>query len=485
MAKRTAVIDIGSNSARMVIYEKTSRFAFHLVHEAKSRVRISEKAYEHGGYLQEEPLKRAFLALKEFSLIIQQYKVNKTLCVATSALRDAPNQKSFTSYIQKELSLPIKIISGEREAYLGGMAAANLLHLDNALSIDIGGGSTELAIYKNKKVIQTYSLNIGTVRLKELYFDNADIEGAKAYIINEFNKLPKGIKHANIVGIGGSLRAISKMIMEKEDVFFKKLHGFTYTISAQKAYFDKILDADEKGLRELGVKKDRLDVIQPGLLILDLLIQHVDATTITTSGVGVREGLFLSDLLRSQQDRFPDNYNPSVRSLLDRFSQKKQSELYPRSSLLFDLLAEQLKLDTKYKKVFLHAIKLSQIGKEIDFYESHRHAYYLLLNGLNYGFSHQETVLISTLVRYQRKKLPSDSHMEKYREYLPPYETCTSLSFLMRLALDLFNDFDHKKDFNMSLDKGCLFIKANETYLLEEKLKDIKENELLTISISS
>lgn len=484
MAKRTAVIDIGSNSARMVIYEKTSRFAFHLIHEAKSRVRISENAYEHDGYLQKEPLERAYQALKEFSLIIAQYNVKKTLCIATSALRDAPNQKEFTSFIKKELNIPIKVISGEREAYLGGMAAANLLHLDNALSIDIGGGSTELAVYENKKVIQTYTLNLGTVRLKELYFDNNNVSGAKEYIKNEFKKLPPDFKYEDIVGIGGSLRTISKMIMQREKVHFQKLHGFTFKVSAQREYFDDILEADEKTLKELGVKKDRLDVIQPGLLILDLLIAHVTAVRITTSGVGVREGLFLSDLLRSNNDKFPSNYNPSVKSLLDRFSEDKQSDVYAQSSKLFDLLASHLQLKEKYKNSFLHAVRLSQIGKQIDFYEAHRHAYYLLLNGLTYGFSHKESVLIASLVRYQRKKLPSDDHIEKYKEYLPSCETCTSLAFLIRLCMDLFNDFDHKKNLSISLNEGCLHIRVKEIYLLQEKLKDIQNNELLNINIS-
>jgi len=485
LAKRTAVIDIGSNSARMVIYEKTSRFAFHIIHEAKSRVRISERAYENDGYLQSEPLNRAYNALKEFKLIIQQYKVNKTLCVATSALRDAPNKKAFITLIKNELHIPIKIISGEEEAYLGGIAAANLLHLNSALSIDIGGGSTELALYKDKKVLQTLSLNLGTVRLKELYFDVNNISGAKEYILHELQKLPSDFNHKNIVGIGGSLRAISKMIMEKNATYFKKLHGFSYELGEQRDYFDRLLNANEKELKKLGVKKERLDVIQPGLLILDLMVQHIKGETMFTSGVGVREGLFLKDLLRSQQDRFPHNYNPSSTNLLDRFSQDKKGEIFSHSSRLFDLLSGDLKLDQKYKGSFLHAIKLSQIGKEIDFYESHRHAYYLLLNGLNYGFSHKQTVLISSLVRYQRKAPPSEIHMQNYKEYLPSFETCRALSFLMRLCIDLFNDFEHKGSLKMFLKKGCLYIEGKETYLLKEKLKDLKKSDLLNIKITS
>jgi exopolyphosphatase/guanosine-5'-triphosphate,3'-diphosphate pyrophosphatase len=95
MAKRVAVIDIGSNSARLVVYEKTSRFAFHLLNESKSKVRLSENAYKNNGNLQEIPMQRTIDALKDFLSIIYSYKARKTLCVATSALRDAPNKKEF------------------------------------------------------------------------------------------------------------------------------------------------------------------------------------------------------------------------------------------------------------------------------------------------------------------------------------------------------------------------------------------------------
>ncbi|HHD82091.1 MAG TPA: Ppx/GppA family phosphatase, partial [Campylobacterales bacterium] len=98
----TAVIDIGSNSARLVIYEKSSQYGFHLICERKSKVRIGEGAYEKNGYLQEMGIKRAYLALKEFIATAKSYPINKVLCVATSALRDAPNGVAFTQWIKQE-----------------------------------------------------------------------------------------------------------------------------------------------------------------------------------------------------------------------------------------------------------------------------------------------------------------------------------------------------------------------------------------------
>jgi exopolyphosphatase/guanosine-5'-triphosphate,3'-diphosphate pyrophosphatase len=127
MSKRTAIIDIGSNSARLVIFEKTSRYGFHLICEQKSKVRIGEGAYEKEGYLQPLAIKRAFLTLKSFIHTINKYQAKKTLCVATSALRDAPNGKIFTTWIKKELGLSIKIIYGKQEAIYGAIAANNLL----------------------------------------------------------------------------------------------------------------------------------------------------------------------------------------------------------------------------------------------------------------------------------------------------------------------------------------------------------------------
>jgi len=183
MSKRVAVIDIGSNSVRMVVYEKSSRFAFHILHEAKSRVRLSQNAYQNSGILQEIPMQRAFDVLENFSSIISSFKARKVLCVATSALRDAPNKKDFINRVKNSLDLQIKVIDGQREAYLGAIACANLLpNLKNALSVDIGGGSTEFSLIDNKEIGLNISLNLGTVRLKELFFDNNDIDGAKKYI---------------------------------------------------------------------------------------------------------------------------------------------------------------------------------------------------------------------------------------------------------------------------------------------------------------
>ena len=207
MAKRVCVIDIGSNSVRMVVYEKTSRYAFHLLHEERSKVRISQNAYKFEGNLQKEPMQRTFEALSNFLTISKSFKIKKLLCVATSALRDAPNKKEFIQKVKEELKINIKIISGEKEAYFGGIACANLLEKQkNALTVDIGGGSTEFSIINENSVTDTLSFKLGTVRLKELFCEEKNLEDAIKYIDTQLDTLKvEGI--TTLIGIGGTFRA--------------------------------------------------------------------------------------------------------------------------------------------------------------------------------------------------------------------------------------------------------------------------------------
>ncbi len=476
MAKRVAVIDIGSNSVRMVIYEKTSRFAFHLLYEEKSKVRISENAYANNGELQEVPMQRTFDALHDFLLITDSFKTTKTLCVATSALRDAPNKKLFINRVKNELKLNIKVISGEKEAYFGAIACANLLPKQhNALSIDIGGGSTELAFIDEDNVSHTISLKLGTVRLKELYFDTGDINGAIAYIDEQLATMPQK-KIETLIGIGGTFRSISNAVMLQSRYPLKKIHAFEYKKKVFSKFIDKILISDEKKLIEHHIEENRFDVIKPGALILQRVLQKLSIRKIITSGVGVREGVYLSDLLRNSKDKFPHNYNTSVRYILDAHVQDKHfaNQLSSLAKKLFDLTAEYFDIDTKYKKSFSIAAKLFPAGKSIHFYSQNRHAYYLIQTALEYGFTHQEIILIATLTRYARNKLPSPKHLQKYEELLPKKEVTQRLSYLLSLSIVLLSHRPRNIDFSMEFKDGVLFINsAHKLYLAEEGLRKV------------
>ena len=478
MAKRVAVIDIGSNSIRMAVYERTSRYAFHLLHEEKSKVRISENAYKFEGKLQVLPMQRTFDALHDFIKITQSFKTKKLFCIATSALRDAPNSKEFLKKVKDKLGLNIKIISGEKEAYLGALSCATLLpEQKNTLSIDIGGGSTEFSSIHNRSVIDTLSLDLGTIRLKELYFDSDDIDGAVKHIDKELQKLPNNT-FETLIGIGGTFRALSSAIMKEESYQLTKIHAYSYSCDTLTKFTDKILAAQtDSELQTLHIKTNRYDVIKPGTLILQRLLKKIAFKKILTSGVGVREGVFLADLLRNSQHKFPHNYNSCVKYLLDTQVSDTtfSTQLNLISKKLFDLSAEYFGIDKKYRYELSLAAKLYPIGSHAHFYSQNKHAYYLIQNALEYGFTHESNTLIATLCKYANDKLPTKSHLQKYSDLLPEQETTKILTYLLSLSIVLLSHRPQNIDFSLSFEDDVLEVKSKKNlYLAEDNLKKLE-----------
>lgn len=465
----------------MAVYERTSRYAFHLLYEEKSKVRISENAYKFEGILQAVPMQRTFDALHDFIKIAQSFKTKKLLCVATSALRDAPNAKEFLKKVKEKLGCNIKIISGEKEAYLGALACASLLPIQtNALSIDIGGGSTEFSSIHNNTVTDTLSLDLGTVRLKELYFDSGDIDGAIAYIDKELQKIPTNT-YKTLIGIGGTFRALSSAIMQEESYQLTKIHAYSYSYDTLTAFISKILAAKtDSQLKTLHIKENRYDLIKPGTLILQRLLKKIVFHKIITSGVGVREGLFLTDLLRNSKDKFPHNYNSCVKYLLDTqvSDTSFSTQLNLISKKLFDITANYFGIDKKYRYELGLGAKLYPIGSNAHFYSQNKHSYYLIQNALEYGFTHQSNTLIATLCKYANDKLPTKSHLKKYSDLLPEEETTKILSYLLSLSIVLLSHRPKNIDFTLSFEAGILKVTSKKNlYLAKENLKKIESLE--------
>ncbi|PUE63604.1 Ppx/GppA phosphatase family protein [Arcobacter caeni] len=488
MSKVTTIIDIGSNSMRMVVLQKSSRFAFNLINETKSRVKISEGCYENGGNLQEIPMQRAYESLKSFLNISTALKSRKIICVATSALRDAPNANVFISRISKDLGLNIKVIDGEKEAYYGGIAALNLLHDDTFVTVDIGGGSTEFCFINNGKVEKSISLNIGTVRIKELYFNKNDVEGAKKYILDNLKKISElEIKiPKKVVGIGGSIRALSKIVMTKNQYPLDVLHEYMYKVKDEISLFDKISIAkNNDDLKSFGVKKDRFDTIKEGAFIFKTILEELNIDEVVTSGVGVREGAYLTDLLRTSNHKFPENFNVSVRSLLDRFQidEKQSAYLGNNAKKIFDVLKPIHNLDNKCRSLLVISSKLHSIGSALNFYKSNDNAFDFILNGLNYDFLHTSRVLVAHTIKFSKKSLPTKNDILKYEELLPSLEVMQWMSFMISLNIAINQDLSRPK-VEYILENNTLQIALlNKSFLIESNIDKLESPEDLNIKI--
>lgn len=485
MARVTAVIDIGSNSARMVVFRRTSRFGFHLLEECKARVRISEESYNNSGNLQEFAMERTEVAIGDFLKICKFHKARKILCVATSAVRDAPNKNEFLKRVRNKYGLNIKVIDGEKEAFYGGVAALNLLPIDEAVTVDIGGGSTEFAVIKDRKIVAIRSLNMGTVRIKENFFDSKkDLTGATLYIQEELEKLSSEFKCNTIIGIGGTIRSISDVIMKRDEYPLPILHGFTYKIEDEAEFYTEIVRSNREKLKKIGFKQERIDIIREGTVIFSEIIKFLGAKDVITSGVGVREGVFLADLLRNSNSVFPANFNPSIRSLIDRFDLNREENFYlaDLTVKLFDVLKPIHNIDDDFKKYLIHTSKIVNIGKALNFYKRATHSYEIALYGLNYGFSHDDRVLIATILDNQQKKDLTKFNIDGENEQLlPSKEIVWWLSKILFVASSINKDRSQPK-IEFKLEGKKLLIDAfGEHYISKEYINGLNISDRLEL----
>ncbi len=472
MAKKTAIVDLGSNSIRMVIFEKTSRYGFYTNCEYKRKVRLGENAYNNGKILQEEAMQRAEDTLGFFKQCALKHKCRKILIIGTSALRDAPNSKEFIKRIKDKLSLNIRCIDGKSESYFGGLAALNLLSpFKDGTTLDIGGGSSELCLIKNNKIISCISLDIGTVRLKELFFNKTEkIDPLNEFIAPILEQIPNEFCNQNLIAIGGSLRAISNSIMQKNSYPLKNLHDFRYMLDEERNHILKIFNSKADSLTNFGIKKDRFDTIKEGIFIFLKIAEKIKAKQIITSGVGIREGVYLQDLLRPKVS-FPPNFNPSVKSLQDRFLKENKKNKTPYFAIqIFNTLEILHKLNNNYKQILLNAAKLCHIGEYLNFYFANEHSSHFVLGGLNYGFSHREKALIISIIKLNGKKA-NLYNLEPYKQLLPNIHIISWLNFILYLAKTLSTNEDRV---NFAFVKNTFYI-YKENKKLNLAKDDIKK----------
>lgn len=483
MAKRVAVIDLGSNSARLAVFERTSRFGFYILAEHKIKVRLGEGAYENGGVLQEAAIQKCFLTFSDFKRLIKSYGANRVLCVGTSALRDAPNAKEFINLIKKNLGINIRVIDGDSEAHLGGIAALNLLSkFTEAITVDIGGGSTELAHIVNGRVVETISLNVGTVRLKELFYDKNRALEAREFIRNLVEKIPNSFRSENLIAIGGSLRAISGAIMSSQNYPLKLVHNYKYDYEKNRNFIEKIANSKALELNKFDIKKDRYDTIREGACIFGEVAKKLGSKNIITSGVGVREGVFLSSIL-GHNAKLPGNFNVSLRSLMDRFMIKNSSKSVKFAKMIFEVLSPIHGVDRKFLDELISAVKLANIGLSLGFYAKHAHASYFVQNALNYGYTHEQKVLISSIIKLHGKREMSAEY-DALLGLLPDSASVIWLSFIAEFAKILSDGCD-SDEVKMSFTNSTLQIYGVKNCLfLKESIKKMSKPAIFAITFS-
>lgn len=445
---RIAIIDIGSNSVRMVIYELLSRESYRVIDESKASARLSEKADESGAIPLSE-LDELIDTMTYFRLLCQVNRVNRVRTTATAAIRNAANRDRIIEYLEQKVGMPIEVLSGEDEAFVGFVGTINSTHMKNGFVVDIGGGSTEISLFLDRKQIHSVSFPFGAVNTAKQHCKGGDLlpEGVtavEAMVEEALEQAPWATEHPGlpILGLGGTFRSLGKIVQRRKNYSLPIAHSYEMSESDISSLADLFLALPFEQRKKIdGLSKDRADIIVPGIVILETLYRKLQASRYVVSGAGLRDGLFLQTL-RPDNPILEDVLGSSMDNLLSSHP-AVQAEHTEQVCLLAGKLFDALHGDThrfgeRERTVLIAAARLYRIGISIDYYNYHKHTFYLIAHSRIFGLTHREK-LMCALVASFKSKSRCRQQFAAHRDILDEVDlqTCVLLGTLLQLAVAL------------------------------------------------
>ena len=325
--QRIAIIDIGSNSARLVISHIYKNGAYNMVYNQKEALRLSQKVDEKN-MLTEVAFSSTIETMKSFAYMCKIYQADKTIAVATAAIRNAANGAELVARVAEETGIQLHIISGNTEAYISYLGVINTLNVKDGIIFDLGGGSTELILFKNRKILESVSLPIGAVNTTSM-FNTRNVMPANVFsdvsffIMSRLEKYP-WLKQNGLplIGVGGTARTVAKIIQREKKYPATKIHNYSYTTQTYRSFFNRLRNTNLDQRKKIsGLSSERSDIILAGSSIISCLLEATGAKKLITSGCGLREGLFFDYYSK-------ENHVPIIAKDILRMSRENVLNLY-------------------------------------------------------------------------------------------------------------------------------------------------------------
>ncbi|MDR6815041.1 exopolyphosphatase/guanosine-5'-triphosphate,3'-diphosphate pyrophosphatase [Neorhizobium sp. 2083] len=298
-----SVIDIGSNSVRVVIYEGLSRAPTVLFNE-KVLCGLG-KGLGSNGRMDDEGVERALSSLRRFRALSTQAKATEVYVLATAAAREASNGPDFIAQAEEILGQPIQLLSGEEEARYSALGVISGFHDPDGIAGDLGGGSLELIDIKGTEFGKGITLPLGGLRLSES--SGNSLSKARTFARKQVNTarfLENGAGRT-FYAVGGTWRNIAKLHMEMSKYPLHMMQGYELPLEDMRKFLDEVIAAkDSKDPAWQAVSKNRRSLLPFGAIAMQEVLDVMKPARVSFSAQGVREGYLYS--LLSEEDQAGD-----------------------------------------------------------------------------------------------------------------------------------------------------------------------------------
>ncbi|TNF78067.1 MAG: Ppx/GppA family phosphatase [Acidobacteria bacterium] len=411
---RLGIVDLGSNTARLVVFSYEPGEWFRLVHQIREPVRLGE-GLGRDGKITAAAMRRAELALTLFAQYASSTGLESLEILGTSALRDAANREELLETL-RDLGFEITVLSGEQEARLGVLAVANGFDLTKACVIDLGGGSAQISFMRDRGFEAGRAYPLGGVRLLERFLQSdppkeKEVEALEEAVAGELEEVA-GVLAASstpLVAMGGTIRNLARVVQRRSRYpLMDRIHGYFLEREALDALTTRLLGLkSKKRARISGIKVDRADVIVAGALVYRWLLRRTGRDGLWISGYGLREGAFFERSLPAPH-LITDLRSFSVGNLLRQYARSGGhiDQVRYLASELFTELQPIHGFGAREAELLDAGAQLQNIGLAVNYYRHDRHGAYLVASAPLNGFTHRDQALVSLLVRYHLKGRP-------------------------------------------------------------------------------
>jgi exopolyphosphatase / guanosine-5'-triphosphate,3'-diphosphate pyrophosphatase len=428
-----SVVDIGSNSVRLVVYEGVVRAPTVLFNE-KILCGLG-KGIADTGRLNPKAVEGALAALKRFRALSQQAGAKTMHVLATAAAREASNGSAFINAAQDILGVSIKVLTGREEAYFSAMGIISSFHRPDGIAGDLGGGSLELVDVKERVIGTGITLPLGGLRLADMAGGSLEKAQKIAKLELERAELLDAGRDRAFYAVGGTWRNLGKLHMGAAHYPLHVMHEYEIPYAEAVPFLRKVAKGEAAGIDGIEtVSRNRQSLLPYGAIVLLEVIQKMRPKSVLFSALGVREGYLYSLLSEEEQLEDPLLEAAEELSILRSRSPQHARELAEWTGEALKILGiDETENEVRYREA---ACLLADIGWRAHPDYRGAQSLNIIAHGAFVGIDHPGRVYMALANFYRHEGMIDDALSPEMRTLAPQrlYDRAKMLGALLRVV---------------------------------------------------
>jgi exopolyphosphatase/guanosine-5'-triphosphate,3'-diphosphate pyrophosphatase len=414
-----------------VVAEVQGERTYRVLDEEREMTRLG-RGLDENGRLSDEAMEKSLETLGKMKAIADGFQVRELRAIATSAVREASNGRSFCREAERRHGVRIEVISPAEEAQFAFRSVLANFNVDgrSIAVIDLGGGSTEVILSAGTVIDQVHSLPLGAVRLTERHCHSDPLRTRHwKQLRSEIDRTLRRIVGKPpfaadvMIGSGGTFSTLAEMIQCQRLGQAGSVQGYQMARAEIEHLMNRLRETPLDARRQLpGMNPTRADIIIAGVAVIVRLADYLGCKQVVVNDRGIRDGLLLS-MIEDLNGSCRVNQSPPkdrmdgvrVFAAKCRSNERHCEHVGRLAAMIFDALYDVYQMPATARELLFAGALLHEIGYLINHSKHHKHAYHLIMHGELSGFSAREVELIANVARYHRRALPKKAH-ENFRQ---------------------------------------------------------------------